>query len=61
MRDIIITKDCVIANMKRVLELLQDENLELRPNWYGDRTLAELKVKMREIRRDTVEIEKFMK
>lgn len=61
MRNIIITKECAIANMKRVIEILESD-IELKPNWYNEsKELAELKRKMHEVRRDTKDIEKFMK
>ncbi|WP_195251843.1 hypothetical protein [Romboutsia sp. 1001713B170207_170306_H8] len=60
MRDIKITKACVIANMHRVLEILESD-IELKPTWDNNKVYAELKAKMHEIRRDTKEIERYLK
>lgn len=59
MKDVEITRACVIANMHRVLEILESD-IDLKPSW-GNKEIAELKAKMHEIRRDTKDIEKFLK
>ncbi|MGL5330184.1 MAG: hypothetical protein ACRDD7_13015 [Peptostreptococcaceae bacterium] len=60
MRDIKITRACVIANMHRVIEILES-NKDLKPTWESNKEFAELKSKMHEIRRDTIDIEKALK
>lgn len=48
-------KDCIIANCKRVIYLLENEDISTRWNWSIS---GELKQKMAEIRRDTVALGK---
>lgn len=60
MKSIEITRLCVIANMHRCLEILESD-VELKPTWDINKEFAELKAKMHEIRRDTKEMEKFLK
>ena len=52
--DIQDTKDLVILQCKRVIEILESDN-DLKG--YSGRVRSELKVKMHELRRDTLRLE----
>lgn len=55
-------KACVIANMRRVITLLENTDLDNIKYWgEGWRDYAEIKQKMKEIRRDTIKIDKHLK
>lgn len=53
------TKTLVIAECQRITELLQDGNLS-HDMWRRNADLSELRRKMRELRRDTVRLEKML-
>jgi hypothetical protein len=60
MHDIDVKRLCVVANMKRVLEILESD-LELKATWQVNKINAELKNKMKEIRRDMIAIHNHLK
>lgn len=53
--DINNTKDLVILECKRIIEILESDTKLVS---YGDRTVSELKSKMAELRRDTIRMER---
>lgn len=54
------TKNLVIQECKRIIEILES-NCELKPYSFGSSTIAsELKGKMAELRRDTLRLEKMV-
>lgn len=59
-KDIKITKACIIANMYRVLEILESD-VDLTDYWSNHKVRSEVKNKMHEIRRDTKKLEKALK
>lgn len=61
MSEISIIKACAIANMRRVIYLLETTDLDNVSFWSPESpNYAEIKQKMKEIRRDTIKIEKHL-
>ncbi|MEF3312351.1 hypothetical protein PV433_26040 [Paenibacillus sp. GYB004] len=57
--DIHFEKELVIAECQRIIDLLSKGNLLREHNWGPTpRDLSELRRKMRELRRDTIRLEK---
>lgn len=54
-QEINMYKECILANCKRVIYLLENEDITEQGNWSLN---GELKQKMAEIRRDTVALGK---
>ena len=51
-------KKLIIENMKRIIQLLEKDDLEIYPTYTQSGCRSELKFKMRELRRDTILYEK---
>jgi zona occludens toxin (predicted ATPase) len=59
--DIHFEKELVIAECRRIIDLLQDGNLHRGHNWDPVTPhLSELRRKMRELRRDTIRLDKLL-
>lgn len=54
-QEINMHKECVLANCKRIIYLLENEDITQRSDWS---LKGELKQKMAEVRRDTVALGK---
>ena len=52
-----IAKQLVIANCKRIIQILETSSEKLTKDNFYNPIKSELKIKMRELRRDTVELE----
>lgn len=48
------TRVLLIAQMKRAIELLESDGIEMRNEWHYSKHFAELNNKFHEIRRDSV-------
>ena len=48
------TRILLIAQMKRAIELLEDDETTTLMHWYGNKNFAELSNKFHEIRRDSI-------
>lgn len=55
-----IVKLCLIANMKRVLQILESD-IEIEYSWKNSKEKAEIRNKMHEIRRDSIELDKKLR
>jgi len=53
-------KQLLILNMKRCLELMEALDFKFTKETWRDKGNAELKSKLREVRRDSVELERIM-
>lgn len=57
-KDLDLYKTLVIANCKRIIDILENTKEEDLNLYHRDSGVSELKYKMRELRRDTVVLEK---